>query len=52
MRCVGPNLEKHRTFEYELVLVFRLAQAVEKPLHCVTRENKAKILAGAVSDVQ
>ena len=52
MRSAGPDLKKHCPFQNELVSVFRLAEAVEEALQCVTRENETEILAGAGGEIQ
>ena len=52
MRCVGPDLEEHRSLQNKLIAVDRLAEAVEEALQCVASENQAEILAITGGDVE
>ena len=52
MRCVGPDLEEHRSLQNKLIAVARLAEAVEQALQCVASKNQAEILAITGGDVE
>ena len=52
MRCVGPDLEEHRSLQNKLIAVDRLAEAVAQALKCVASKNQAEILAITGGDVE